>query len=202
MRSFIVLTLAFLAAPAGLDAQLCYHARPKPDCSAFVTTDFGAYMLLGADAWGDAPFREVADWGVMVNAGPRDAVGGSVVASLDRVGLLVGPEVRYRRWLSASAALDFAVGTPLVSSTGDIAPGSIQGLVRWSPSDWIAIAARPEALRYTSAVSCGPAGCTTATRLHPRLSLGLEIGRVPGAVFTGLGAVATYLVALAVINSD
>ena len=202
MRPFIALTLAFLAVPAGLDAQLCYQARPKPDCSAFVTTDFGAYMLLGADAWGDAPFREVADWGVMVNTGPRDAVGGSVVASLDRAGLLVGPEVRYRRWLSASAALDFAVGTPLVSSTGDIAPGSIQGLVRWSPSDWIAIAARPEALRYTSAVSCGPTGCTTATRLHPRLSLGLEIGRVPGAVFTGLGAVATYLVALAVINSD
>ena len=138
----------------------------------------------------------------MVNVGERTAVGASVVASLDRVGLLLGPEVRYRRWLSASAALDIGVGTPLVSSSGNIAAGSIQGLVRWSPNDWIAVAARPEALRYTSVVSCAPAGCTTATRLHPRLSLGFEIGRVPGLVLTGLGTVATYLVALAVLASD
>src|SRR5215831_20376816 len=104
MRPLIALTLVLLAAPGGLQAQLCYHARPQPDCSAFIVTHFGGYVLLGRDVWGDAPFREVADWGVMVNAGQHDALGGSVVASLDRAGLLIGPEVRYRRWLSAQAA--------------------------------------------------------------------------------------------------
>lgn len=187
------------AAPA---APLCYHARPKADCGGFLLTNFGGYLLVGKDDWGDSPFREVADWGAMVNVGEKDAVGGSVFASLDRAGLLLGPEVRYRRWLSASAALDVAVGTPLVSSSGNVESGSITGLVRWSPSPWLAIAARPEALRWTSAVSCSPAGCVTASRYHPRLSLGVEIGGIPGVVFTGLSAVGTYLLFLAVISND
>jgi len=201
MRPFIALTLALLAVPAGLDAQVCYNGHPKPACSAFVVTNFGGYLLLGPDDWGDGPWREVADWGAMVNVGEKDAVGGSVFASLDRVGVLLGPEVRYRRWLSASAALDIGVGTPLVSSTGNIS-GSITGLVRWSPTPWLAVAARPEALRWTSAVNCAPAGCRTATRCHPRISLGAEIGGISGAVFTGLGTVGTYLMYLAVANLD
>jgi hypothetical protein len=51
-------------------------------------------------------------------------------------------------------------------------------------------------------VSCGPTGCLTASRYHPRISLGVEIGGVPGAVFTGLSAVGTYLMYLVVANSD
>lgn len=201
MRPHIALILMLGIAPA-LSAQLCYHARPKPSCSAFVFTDFGAYALVSGDDWGNAPWREVADWGVTINVSERDAVGGSVVATFDRAGLLIGPEVRYRRWISSSAALDFGLGMPLVTSTGNIAAGSITGLVRWNPNAWLAVAARPEALRYTSAVSCSPAGCLTASRYHPRLALGAEIGRLPGAVVTGLGAVGTYLLYLAVANLD
>jgi hypothetical protein len=202
-----VTTLFFLlGGPVALSAQtavpLCYNARPRAACGAFLLTNFGGYVLLGKDDWGDFSYREVADWGAMVNVGEKDALGGSVFASLDRAGLLLGPEVRYRRWLSASAALDVAVGTPLVSSSGDIASGSITGLVRWSPNPWLAFAARPEALRWTSAVSCSPAGCLTATRYHPRLSLGVEVGGIPGAVLTGLGAVGTYLLFLAAVGSD
>lgn len=205
MRAVTALVL-LLTGPVALSAQargpLCYRARPKPDCGAFLLTNFGAYLMVGKDDWGDSPLREVADWGAMVNVGEKDAVGGSVFASLDRAGLLLGPEVRYRRWLSASAALDVAVGTPLVSSSGNIASGSITGLVRWSPSPWLAVAARPEALRWTSAVSCSPSGCITASRYHPRLSLGVEIGGIPGAVFTGLSTIGTYLLFLAVASSD
>jgi hypothetical protein len=205
MRALTILLL-LLAGPVALFAQgsapLCYHARPKADCGAFLLTNFGAYLLVGKDDWGDSPFREVADWGAMVNVGEKDAVGGSVFATFDRAGLLLGPEVRYRRWLSASAALDVAVGTPLVSSTGNIASGSITALVRWSPNPWLAVAARPEALRWTSAVSCTPSGCLTATRYHPRLSLGVEVGGIPGAVLTGLGAAGTYLLYLLVASYD
>jgi hypothetical protein len=205
MRAMTILSL-LLAVPVALSAQgaapLCYHARPKAHCGAFLLTDFGGYVLVSKDDWGGTSYREVADWGAMVNVGAKDAVGGSVFASLDRAGLLLGPEVRYRRWLSASAALDVAVGTPLVRSSGDIASGSITGLVRWSPNPYLAFAARPEALRWTSVVSCGPAGCLTATRYHPRLSLGVEIGGVPGVVFTGLGAAGTYLLFLLVASSD
>ena len=205
MRALTILSL-LLAGPVGLAAQaaasLCYHARPKADCGAFLLTNFGGYLMVGKDDWGDSHVREVADWGAMVNVGEKDAVGGSVFASVDRAGLLLGPEVRYRRWLSGSAALDVAVGTPLVSSSGNIASGSITGLVRWSPSPWFAVAARPEALRWTSAVSCTPGACVTATRYHPRMSLGVEIGGIPGVVLTGLGAAASYAVFLLVASSD
>ena len=205
MRALTILSL-LLAGPVGLAAQaaasLCYHARPKAACGAFLLTNFGGYLMVGKDDWGDSHFREVADWGAMVNVGEKDAVGGSVFASVDRAGLLLGPEVRYRRWLSASAGLDVAVGTPLVSSSGSIASGSITGLVRWSPSPWFAVAARPEALRWTSAVSCTPGACVTATRYHPRMSLGVEIGGIPGVVLTGLGAAASYAVFLLVASSD
>jgi hypothetical protein len=205
MRAVTMLSL-LLAGPVALSAQavapLCYHARPKADCGAFLLTNFGAYVLVGRDDWGDAPYREVADWGAMVNVGQKDAVGGSVFATFDRAGLLLGPELRYRRWLTASAALDVAVGTPLVSTTGNIASGSITGLVRWSPNPGLAFAARPEALRWTSTVSCSPAGCLTATRYHPRLSLGVEVGGIPGVVFTALGAAGTYLLYLLVASYD
>ena len=201
MRPLIALTVILGTAPA-LSAQLCYHARPKPSCSAVVFTDFGAYALVSGDDWGNAPWREVADWGVTVNVSERDAVGGSVLATFDRAGLLIGPELRYRRWISSSAALDFGLGMPVVTSTGNIAAGSITGLVRWSPNAWLAVAARPEALRWTTVTSCGPAGCTTANRMHPRLSLGLEVGRVPGAALTGAAGLGTFLLALAIVAQD
>src|SRR2546425_5527352 len=98
-------------------APLCYRARPKPACSAFILTDFGGYLVLGGDESNDTPLREVADWGVMANVSARDALGASVFASLDRLGFALGPAVRYRRWLSSSASLDLAVGTPLVRSS-------------------------------------------------------------------------------------
>ena len=50
-------------------ARLCYRARPRPACSAFVLTNFGSYVVLGSDETGDTPLRGVADWGLMVNVG-------------------------------------------------------------------------------------------------------------------------------------
>src|SRR3989442_9392290 len=56
---------------------LCYRARPKPACSAFVLTNFGSYVVLGRDEINDTPWREVADWGLMANVTTRDAIGGA-----------------------------------------------------------------------------------------------------------------------------
>ena len=96
---FIALLLAWSEPAPAQGAPLCYRARPRPACSAFVFTNFGAYLVLSQDGTNDTPFREVADWGFMANVTPRDAVGASVFASLDRLGFVVGPAVRYRRWL-------------------------------------------------------------------------------------------------------
>ena len=182
-------------------ATLCYRARPKPVCSAFVFTNLGGYLVLGGDTFNDTPLREVADWGVMVNVAARDAVGASLFASLDRLGFVVGPAVRYRRWLSSAAALDIAAGTPLLT-TSDIQSGSVFGLVRWSPNDWFAVAARPELVRRSEFLGCGPTTCASGVRLRGRVSLGLEFGRMPGLALTAAASVATLLLAAAAAASN
>ena len=195
---FIALLLAWSEPAPAQGAPLCYRAQPRPACSAFVFTNFGAYLVLSRDGTNDTPFREVADWGFMANVTPRDAVGASVFASLDRLGFVVGPAVRYRRWLSSAAALDIAVGTPLVTTTDDIQSGSVFGLVRWSPNDWFAVAARPELVRRSEFLGCGPTTCTSGIQSRGRVSLGLEFGRVPGLALTAAASVATPLLAAAV----
>src|SRR3989442_3683408 len=65
-------------------SRLCYRARPKPACSAFVLTNFGSYVVLGRDEINDTPWREVADWGLMANVTTRHAIGGAGVASPGR----------------------------------------------------------------------------------------------------------------------
>ena len=194
---FVALLLAWSEPAPAQDAPLCYRARPRPACSAFVLTNFGAYLVLSRDGTNDTPFREVADWGFMANVTPRDAVGASVFASLDRLGFGLGPAVRYRRWLSSAAALDVAVGTPL-ATTNDIRSGSVFGLVRWSPNDWFAVAARPELVRRFEFLGCGSTTCTSGVRSHARVSLGLEFGRAPGLALTAAAGVGTLLLAAAI----
>jgi hypothetical protein len=162
--------------PGRAAAPLCYHARPRPACGAFLLTTFGGYLVLGEEARGGTRVREVADWGAMVNVSDRDAVGGSVFASLDEAGFGLGPAVRYRRWLPSSASLELALGTPLVTTTENI-----HGV-------------RPELLRQTTLVGCGATACSFGVRQRARVSLGMEVGRVPGVVLTGLGSLAALFV--------
>jgi len=143
--------------------------------------------------YGLRSLRGVADWGVMVNISPHDAAGASVFASVEQQGFTLGPALRYRRWLSNSAALEVAVGTPVASSTGAIDPGSVFGLVRWSPNSWFAIAARPEPVRATDVRGCGPSVCTVAVPSRGRLSLGVEIGGPAGLALTALTGVAALV---------
>src|SRR2546422_874660 len=177
---------------------LCYRARPKPACSAFVLTNFGSYVVLGRDEINDTPWREVADWGLMANVTTRDAIGGWVFASRARLGFALGPAVRYRRWLPSSGSLDLAVGTPLVTTTTDLQPGSVFGLVRWSANDWFALAARPELVRRTVVLGCGPTTCNSQVQSRGRVSLGVEFGWVPGLALTGAGGLATVVLAAAI----
>lgn len=206
MRSITRLVVPLLVAgSAGLAAQeapasLCYKARPKPACSSFAFTNFGAYLIV-VDELGGTPLREVADWGVMLNVGRRNAVGFSVFASLDETGFVAGPAARYRRWLSSVAALEVAVGTPMARSTQNIESGSVFGLARWNPNNWLALAVRPEVLHKPTVLGCGPTSCTIATRSHTRVSLGAELGRVPGAALTGVAGVTTLLLYLAVASA-
>ena len=180
---FIALLLAWSEPAPAQGAPLCYRARPRPACSAFVFTNFGAYLVLSQDGTNDTPFREVADWGFMANVTPRDAVGASVFASLDPLGFGLGPAVRYRRWLPPSGSFEVAVGTPL-TRTNDIR-GAVFGLVRWSPNHWFAVAARPELVHRPVFFCGGPTNtCTSEVQWRRRVPLGVEFGWVPGLALT------------------
>jgi hypothetical protein len=151
--------------------------------------------VLGGDQLNDTPLREVADWGLMANVTTRNAVGASMFASLDRLGFTLGPAVRYRRWLPSGGSVEFAVGTPLVTSTAYPLSGTVFGLVRWSPNQWFALAARPELVRRTVFLGCGPTSCNSAVQSRGRLSLGMEFGGVPGLALTGVAGAATMVIA-------
>ena len=170
---------------------LCYRARPKPACSAFVLTNYGSYVVTG-----DFPVGVVVDWGWMVNVSTRDAIGASLFASFDPspLGFRLGPAVRYRRWLPPSGSFDIAVGTPLAHP--NTIRGAVFGLVRWSPNHWFAVAARPEFVHRPVGFCGGPTNtCTSEVQWRGRVPLGVEFGWVPGLALTVAGGVA--LLALA-----
>ncbi len=173
---------------------LCSHAQPRAECSAFLLTNFGGYVTLGADPLNDTPLRVVADLGVMLNTSSRDALGATVVASLDRLGFALGPALRYRRWLSSSGSVDIAVGTPLTATTSNIQPGSVLGLVKWNANGWFGWAARPELVRRLI-FTCGLNVCTWEQATRVRVSLGAELGQTPGVVVAALATGVTLVLA-------
>src|SRR3989442_7527485 len=98
-------------------APLCYRARPKPTCSAFLLTNFGSYVVLGRDEFNDTRLREVADWGLMANITTRDAIGGSGFAHLDRLRVALRPPLRDPRRRPPSGSVGLALRPPFVSTT-------------------------------------------------------------------------------------
>ena len=190
MRRLTLLCISLLLAwseklPAQA-APLCYHARPKPACSAFVLTNYGSYVVTG-----DFPVGVVVDWGWMVNVSTRDAIGASLFASFDPspLGFRLGPAVRYRRWLPPAGSFEVAAGTPLLGgplgNNNDDVHGAVFGLVKWSPSQWFAVAARPELVHRPVFFCGGPTNtCTSQVQWRGRVPLGVEFGWVPGLALT------------------
>src|SRR5712691_7396063 len=183
---------------AGAPGRVCYHARPKPACTAFFLTNFGAYLVLGGNGGRESPLRGVVDWGVMANVSTRDAIGASVFVSLDEGAFGVGPAVRYRRWLPGSGSLEVAVGAPLVTGLEEMKAGSVFGLVKWNTSDLFAIAVRPELIRQSVLLGCGPSSCSYADQSRGRVSIGMETGGVPGVVLSTASGIAAMVLIAAV----
>jgi len=172
----------------------CYHARPKPACSAFFLTNAGAYIR---SAQGEIMGRATVDWGAMVNTSQRNAFGASWFVTLEEEDdFSTGPVARYRRWFGEGRSLDVAVGTPVAAD--QLKPGSILGSVKYSPVQWFGVALRPEAVRRTT-YECVDVGCTTTathTGTSGRVYVGVEFGWVPGLALT-VGAGLLALLALA-----
>ena len=186
--------------PAGVVAQtmggaaLCWRARPRPQCGAFLLTDAGAYTRLVKAASDEGPFAAVFDYGIMVNVTPHDAVGASFFASIE-TNAAVGPAVRYRRWFGTNSALDVALGVPTNGRQS-----GVFGLVKVNPTHWLGVALRPKVIRAYDYSNCPPL-CTPVMRTRFGTTAGLELNGPPGAAASALGLLA-FIIAFASLSSD
>jgi hypothetical protein len=173
---------------------LCWRARPIERCRAMILTNFGGYLQRSTIPGGE-PLRVVADWGVLVNVGARTAVGASLFSSFDSGdGVILGPAVRYRRWLSPTQSIDLALGTPLYTSDYETVLAAY-GLIKYNPTHWVGIAVRPELRRETSS------DFTNGRRSSFVISAGVEFGWIPGLATTVASGV-LGLLALAAIAAS
>lgn len=164
-------------------------AQTPARATTFLLTSAGVYVGTGAGA-GTSSLRLIADYGVMMNLG-QSAIGGSWFVALDANGFSTGPVVRYRRWLTARASLDVAIGTPVANgsafgSDGLLQPGSVLALAKYNPAPWFGVALRPEYVRRLNVV-CDAFTCAEQTTSAGRVYAGAELGELPGVVLTVLG---------------
>ena len=190
-------SIVLAQAPHRAADNACFRARPAPECSVFFITNAGGYFKPGRTDGGSV--RAIVDWGVMANAGPHHAIGGSWFVSLDSDDFTTGPVVRYRRWFAGDRSLDVALGT--VVAGGQLKAGSLLGLVKYNPVHWFGVAVRPEYLRR-SAFTCGSSTCTEYTATSARIYGGVEFGWIPGLALSLGGGVALGLLVIALSGVD
>ncbi len=160
----------------------CYRAKARPACSVFIITNGGVYDDFSLPSGGLLGF---VDWGIMINVGTRQAIGASFFARGDTYGVTYGPAARYRLWFGPRASLDVALGVDIRGDEPNHKGGSLYALLKWNPTYWLGIGARPEWIRGLTI--CNFNGCTTAPT-QARVSFGGELGWVPGFVGSALGA--------------
>ena len=177
------------------DHGLCFRCRAYPECRAFFITNSGLYYQLGARA-GATPARAIVDWGAMVNLSPRNAIGASWFISAAENELSTGPVLRWRQWLGTTQSIDVAIGTPIAGGNL-LRPGSVLGLVKYNPVYWLGVAARPELARFHDEYVCDEAGCRALSGTKTRLSLGAEVGELPGFLLGTAAGVTAGAVLLA-----
>jgi len=170
-------------------AAVCWRARPKPRCGAFVVTDAGVYERLVKATPEERSFAAVLDYGVMLNVTPHDAVGASFFVSIE-TNAAVGPAVRYRRWFDSNASLDLALGVPTNGrQTG------VFGLVKVNPTDWLGVAVRPKLIQGYDYPNC-TTFCAPVTRTRFGATAGLELSGPP-AVAASLAGLLAFVIGIA-----
>lgn len=196
--AFALLMLAALADTSAAqnavpaERRPCVFVRASADCSVFTLTNIGFYFKAHSSD-PHAGDRLVIDWGVMVNKGPRTAVGATWHVSGNERNILTGPALRYRRWMGAEASLDLGIGTNLGSQ--DYRPGGVIGIIKYNPTGWLSVGIEPEMVRRYD-YYCGVT-CVFEARSGSALHVGAELSGKPGLIGTliaaTLGAIAAAM---------
>lgn len=105
---------ARLTAQDAESKTLCLRASPAPRCEWLLLTEAGYSVPIarGSPAVaGKSSNRITVALGALRNLGSHDALGGALFfAGLDADASRSGAQVRYRRWISRSAALEAGAG--------------------------------------------------------------------------------------------
>jgi len=204
-------TAAAQAPPEEEPRAFCWEGRPAESCRAFLVAEAGAHALLEGSRYPRTGYQgEVtrsrhlagyAAWevGAMVNRGPRDAVGATVLVGGDPNGLRLALKGRYRRWMGRTAAVDAGAGV-LLASRAD------PNVDRPGNSHVPAVGATAEvAAGYTDWIGMSLRGDLLVDGDGERASgvyAGLKLGARPGAVGTLAPLLAALVIFLAVDRGD
>ncbi len=174
----------------------CPFLHPSPQCTVFALTNVGYYIYPGTD-FGPADHL-VFDWGFMLNRGSRNALGGSWRMALccdDH--FIMGPMIRYRRWITEFASVDIGVGTNI--GAGDSDPGGVIALIKFNHARWLGVGVESEIVR-THDHQCSASSCTFGPATNKNIRVGVELGAKPGFATTLGTIVAGAVLAVIIIG--
>jgi hypothetical protein len=109
-----------------------------------------------------------------------------------------GPAIRYRYSFGGDRSFEVGLGTPVVSEYGEVRPGSLLGMAKYNPNDWLGLTVRPEYVR-SEEFRCFAGDCTEVLRWSGHVYGGIELGGRPGRVAS---YVVLGLLALAVVLAE
>lgn len=199
------------AQPAPSAPAICWRDGWRASCRAVVITNLGLLAIggrqetvTGTDPITGAPTgfshelginaRATGDWGVLLKVGRRDALGVSVLGSVEsrRHGKdsELGAFVVYRRWIRNEQSIDLGVGTPVILRNSG-ALRSPYGLVRLNLNNLLSFVLRPEVRRSLDFDT----GIARRQSLM-FVSTGVEVGEKPGFFLSALGGAILGIVTL------
>jgi len=149
MRSILPIVCAILmSCTVGTATKAdCFRGKPLPQCQSFWITEIGLGFKLNRQQDNQYETTRLSvDFGLMKNVSPRDAWGGTLFASTEDERAQMGLRLRYRRWLSATSALDLSPGLLLIGGGGIDYPGFI-GSASLSLWDWIVFSLQIEMVK-------------------------------------------------------
>ena len=185
--------------------KFSFTPKPLAGCSSFLITEFGIFYDL--DKPSDETSLQLAAWefGCMVNANKRSAIGGTVfiVKDLDDAASWFGLRARYRYWLSRRISLDIAPGILLKGWKTEFRFPSFSCQTGLNLNSWLAITGQVDIISWKKSeyVPTLQNGWTQyawqeRTVTKPEWYLGLKLGTPKGAgIGTAVAVIAAAIVA-------
>jgi hypothetical protein len=175
-------------------SPLCLKQHPEPRCTTCLLTEFA--IVVSGESSSEPPYDNsgyylILRLGAERNLGRRQAVGADLYTAFNPDVARYGIQLRYRRWLSPTVALDLAPGVLLGSDSMDHPdtendPGFV-GEIGLTFGGWFGVVAGLQSVSWHGDVydRNGPGASRDGT--DTRGYFGVNLSGVPGLVAMALG---------------